>query len=92
MLSIFLAIIGVFYGIYRAYWPWFKPKEWRKRTNRYRRKAQKNLPFLPETVLYRYLNKHPDFDLWYARLGYLLMIVLFIAIIIVLYWNLTVEL
>lgn len=86
--GILLGIAGVCYFIYLAYWPWIKPEEWRKKTRRYRRKAQKNWPFLPENLVYQFLKGKPNLDLWYARIGYLIMIILSITTIVISYLSL----
>jgi hypothetical protein len=88
MMGIFLGVGGLAYIIFLAYWPWFKPSEWRKRTHRHRRKIQHDWPLLPENVSYRFLKRYPEFDLWYARIGYLLGIAFFVGIIVSAYLSL----
>jgi hypothetical protein len=87
-MMIFIGVVFFIYVIYLAYWPWFMPQEWRKRTRRHRGKIQRFWPFLPENVSYRFLKRHPDFDLWYARIGYLIMIVLAGGTIVIAYFSL----
>jgi hypothetical protein len=82
---IFFGVVVLVYTIYLAYWPWFKPQEYRMRTLQYRKKIHRDWPFLPENVIYPFLKKHTRFDLWYARIGYLSMIVLIITIIVISY-------
>jgi hypothetical protein len=85
LIMIFLGLVGLLYLGYLAYWPWFKPQEWRIRTRRHRRRIQRDWSFLPENVSYRFMKKHPEFDLWYARVGYLSGMTLFIAVIVIAY-------
>ena len=83
--AIFLAILFLIYAVYLAYWPWLNPKEWRKRTYRHRANVQMNWSFLPSNVVYHVLQQHPNFDLWCARIGVLVMIIWTITIIIIAY-------
>ena len=85
IIGILLGVGAFSYSIYLAYWPWIKPKEWRSRSRQHRRKAQKYWPFLPENLVYRFLRGKPDLDLWYARLGYLLLAIFSIATIVIAY-------
>jgi hypothetical protein len=83
MLGAFILLVNF---LYLAYWPWFQPREWRKRIWGRRRSIQQNWPFLPENVTYKFLRGRPKLDLWYARIGYLIMALIFIIIIVLMYW------
>jgi hypothetical protein len=85
LIIVFLGFAGLVYLSYLAYWPWVKPQAWRKRTHRHRSEIQRDWSLLPENVSYRFMKRHPEFDLWYARIGYLAGMILFIAIIVIAY-------
>jgi hypothetical protein len=89
--GLIITFIILVYLIYQAYWPWFKPLEWRKRKSIFRRKFKNDWLFMPQNINLRLLERHPTFDLWYARLGPLVVIVLVLAMLIFLYSNLRIE-
>jgi hypothetical protein len=92
LFTILVGIGGTGYFLWMSYWPWLKPEEWRKRARRYREYIWTNWSFLPEGVLYRYLKKHPNIDLWYARIGYLFLASIFFLFTLWFYLNLSVFL
>ena len=46
---------------------------------------------MPQNINLRFLEEHPTFDLWYARIGPLVIIAFVLAMLIFLYWNLRIE-
>ena len=89
LFGLIVTFIILFYLIYQVYWPWFKPLEWRKSRSVFRRKFTNHWLFIPQNINLRFLEKHPKFDLWFARIGPLVIIAFVLAMLIFLYWNLS---
>jgi hypothetical protein len=69
---------------YSAYVPWFQPDKYvgsirKKRSKLYKSKSGF---FHPEVSSSKYMDSHPKFDLWLARVGSLVMIIAGIIVLL----------
>jgi hypothetical protein len=86
--GIIVTIIILSYILYLAYWPWFRPLEWRKRMSTIRQKYRTDPLFVIQRIGLGLFDKHPNFDLWYERIVLLVGIVFAIVMLIFIIWNL----
>jgi len=77
-----VAVIGFVLMLPLAYSAWFTPDEYLRTMNAGRQRLRKRAPWFPETLSYDFYERHPNFDVFIARAGYLFGL-LFIGLLIV---------
>ena len=82
---ILFIVAGVVFAvsIRYAYWSWFKTESYIEMTRKQRRKFRKNLPFMPQVLMFNFYDRNPKIEIAIMRIVSLLFMGICLLAIIV---------
>jgi hypothetical protein len=76
-LGVLLSFLGLLYFLYLSYSVWIRPKQYMKDIHKRRVKLKSQFSFIPDWLIgYIFLFEIPQLSIWWARIVYLIAVLL----------------